>query len=337
MTRSGHDDVIAHRLALADGRAINLAIGDDAGEIVFRVSAAVRRDRPEIGEQFLRRLQQVYSLIAGHRGAVFRDIAAFGRNIRIARPEDFLRHLHDELFIRARNAEDRVDHPQRIPERHFLHEITLAAQALHVVHMLLGKPGDPVFQLAQARRHEPALRQRAQLYVRGVIKVHQRAEQMRVAGHGFDPFLARNRAEIGPRAVDEDRVLALDLQNVGLFGDRPERPEPFRLRPVKRVFPPQPRIDIMDLFAGIKLRIDNLIINPAPLEACKNRRCAIFGHDLSPPKLVVLERLEDMTEGASSDGEASFSWRLRPEGSKPPKRRRKVPHHRRLLHDAQAF
>ena len=240
MTGGGHNDVIAHRFALADRRAVNLAIGDDTGEVIFRMGPAVRRDRPEIGEQLLRRLQQVDPLIARHRRAIFGYVAAFGRNIRVAWPEDFLRHLHDELFVRSRNSEDRVDDPKRIPERHFLYEVTLGSQALHVVDMFLGKTGDPVFQLAQARRHEPTLRQRAQLYVCRVIKIHQRAEQMGVAGHGFDPFFSGNRAQIGACAVDEDRVLALDLQNVGLLGHRPEGAEAFRLRPIERVLLPQP-------------------------------------------------------------------------------------------------
>jgi hypothetical protein len=114
-----------------------------------------------------------------------------------------------------------------------------------------------------------------------IIKVDQCAEQVRIAGRRLDPLLPGNRTQVGTGAVDEDRMLAFDLEDIRLPGHRPEGAEAVRLGPVQGILAPQPRVDVMDLLAGVKLRIDDLVIQPPALEPVEPRWCSIFGHVVS--------------------------------------------------------
>ena len=104
------------------------------------------------------------------------------------------------------------------------------------------------------------MRQAAVLHVVRIIHLDEGAQQVRRTAHHLADFLVR--LDIGQRRgavfIVEEVVLLLDVLDVGMFADHPERVEAFDLGDVQRRILAQPGKGLVRTVpVGIGLRVDN--------------------------------------------------------------------------------
>ena len=130
----------------------------------------------------------------------------------------------------------------------------------HAVDDALGDLADAILQAAQLLRQEDALGQAAVAEVVGIIHLDQGADLVgRAAGQLAHPAVGLDRGQ-GRRAIAvvEQLVLAFDLLDVGVAGDRPEWIKALRLDLGQRRLAAQPGESRVDLAAiGVGPGVDD--------------------------------------------------------------------------------
>jgi len=251
----GGDDVVAHGLQVAEGRAVHLAVGDHAGEVVAGLDPAVLGDAVEVHHEV-----HDHGLDGVDAVGVPAHLLAGPVDVRVGAAEQLLGQLEHARLVRFRHADHLHDDVQGIEEGHVPGEVAAVAVLGHAVDEAPGDLADPLLQLAQVLRHEPALGQAPVGHVVGVVHLDQGADEVGAAAHhlahlpvGLDGGQGRR-----PVAIVEQLVLPLDLQDVGVAGDHPEGIEAFRLGLRQRGFPAQVGEGVVDpLAVGIGAGVDN--------------------------------------------------------------------------------
>ena len=238
MPRGRDDDVIADGLELAEGVAVDLAVGDDGGDVVPWALAAVFGDGVEVGHEV-----DDHGLQAGQRRIGALDLLAVPVQVRILRAKQLLRQLQHAVLVLFRHAQHLHHHVQGIEERHVPGEVALVPQRRHAVDKAAGDLADAGLELAQVLRHEPGLGQAPVVHVVGVVHLDEGADQVRAAaGHLLDLLAALDGGEGREGvAVVEQLVVPLDLQNVRMARHDPERIAAVRLGDAERHLLAQPR------------------------------------------------------------------------------------------------
>ena len=115
---------------------------------------------------------------------------------------------------------------ERKARRHVLCKITFAPQIQHLVHRVLGDFADAGFDGAEVFWHEPALGEQPVFHMVRRIHLHEGADQMAVIvgrdapDHLFHRLIGQGRRS---HAIGKAGVVAADLHDIGVAGDRPER------------------------------------------------------------------------------------------------------------------
>src|SRR5260370_1878006 len=107
-----------------------------------------------------------------------------------------------------------------------------------------------------------------------IIQLWPRGDKHGLAIHGF-PHLALeiDAEQLRPRLIDEAISLAFDLDDVGVFRDRPEWTIAIGLGPVDRVVAPQPgKQPVLRVDAAIGLMIGDCIVQ-RPVEHRSSSLC----------------------------------------------------------------
>jgi hypothetical protein len=163
-------------------------------------------------------------------------------HVGIAAAEIGLRNLQQPLLVLARQAKNRHQDAQRIIDRNLVVEIALPADRKHPIHAFLRQRLHAIRKRPKLARLTPCMRQLLILGVVRIIHLRQRPHQHRAAIHGFpDLALEIDAEELCPRRIDEAIGLELDLDDVGIFRDRPERTIARGFSPMDRILAPQSR------------------------------------------------------------------------------------------------
>ena len=158
--------------------------------------------------------------------------------------EDEPRMLQHARLVFFRHPEDHHDHAQRIPDGHVANEIDLGSQLEHPIHSRFGDGLDATFDLPDVVRHEPVFGQIPKHLVIGLVHVDQRAQQWSLrALPQLDLLASQDRV----RSVRELRMLALDLEDVGVFGADPERLVRIRFDEGERIVGAHVRRQLMEI------------------------------------------------------------------------------------------
>ena len=135
-------------------------------------------------------------------------------------------------------AQDGQDDVQWHRHRDVASEVALATQLDHPIDGDARELGHSLLELGEALRQEPLGGDAAQLLVLGAVHMDQRAQQIAVLA---PTLVVVGGAQHRPWLVQEDRVLGLDLEDVGVLGDRPEGVESLALDQVHRILAAQQR------------------------------------------------------------------------------------------------
>ena len=248
MTRRRDDCVVTVRFQFRNGHAVDQPVRDHRSDVVLRMRAPRRGELREVRLEVAHNIENVFGL---KRAA----------HVRVAGAEQFLRELEHDRLIAFGHTENRHDHAQRIPNRHVLDEVAFAAEVGHPVDVLLRQRIDPALQLAQVRPHEPRLREHAVLGVIRIVHLHQRADEVAPAEHLLHHPSDRRRPQGRARVVDETGLVQLDVFDISVFRDRPERLETLGRQPPDRIVGAQPaQITVNALLIAPDNRVDQLTI-----------------------------------------------------------------------------
>ena len=203
----GRDDhVVAHRFEDADGRAVQLRVGDHRRQVVGRVGTTILGERDEVLEEVLQRLHELFG-----RGAA--------GHLRVGGAEQLLGELQAGGGSPPREAEDREDHVQRVVDGDVGDEVAFAPEVGHAVDIPLGELGDALVETRQRLRKEPV---RRDVPVDGMIgSIHVDESPQHIPGGGA-LVIAGLRAKEGTGRVEPPLVLPFDLHHVGVLGHRVE-------------------------------------------------------------------------------------------------------------------
>ncbi len=204
---AGHhqQEIVRQHLELRYRLAIDLAVGDDAGDVVGRVLHPFHHHVGEILEQPQPRT--IHRLLRARPGL---ELGVAAAN-RLVGPSE-------ELFpILVRNAQQLGDHGERILRRYLGVEVALVAPG-HVVEHLARNPLDLRLQRLHLARRKTAAQDRAIVAVFRRIHVEQMAERRRRTA--LEPVLVDKHQQAG--TVEEQPRLLGNLNDVGVLGDRPK-------------------------------------------------------------------------------------------------------------------
>ena len=273
MARRRDDDVVAQRLALADGLTVDQTVGDDRRDIVAGIGATVGGNGGEIGVIFLHQLEQVDLRVAGAdaQPRARRQRCRTRHHVGIGGAEDLLRHPQHPRLVGDRQAKDAHDDAQRVHQRDLGDEVAFAAERRHMIDMLPGDSGDGRFERLEVLRQEPAVGQLAQRHVLRVVEIDQGAEQVRVAADAERPVFDLGGREIGALAVGKAVVGLAHRDDIGVARNGPERAEPGGLSPVDGIVDAQPREHVVDALVGDAPGIDEGIVDPVARIAGESR------------------------------------------------------------------
>jgi hypothetical protein len=143
--------------------------------------------------------------------------------------EEFLGQLQHQGKVRLGHSEQRHDDAKRVVHGDFLHEVAFWADGDHLVHVRLGQFVDANLQRPHGLRTEPVRSNGPHHAVVGVVHVDQGAD-----AHARLEFVGLRGDQHRPRRVGELRVRQLDVHDVGVPGDGPERPVPRYVDPRHR-------------------------------------------------------------------------------------------------------
>ena len=191
-------------------------------------------------------------------------VAAAALELAVVAAEQLLGELEHSREVRLGYAQQRHDHVQRVIHRDLLNEIALGAHRHHLVDVVLGKLVDANLQRPHRFGPEPIRADRPHHAVLWIVEMDQRAHP----GRGLQ-LVAFRRRQNRARPVGEQRVVALDVQDVRMLGDGPERTVIRHLDPGDRSVGPQMGQCRMQLrLVGVGLRVGK------DLGGLIHRRCA---------------------------------------------------------------
>ncbi len=243
---AGKRDIIRRGLEFADRLAVHFRRRDDGGDVVCRIATPLPGD---LGEE-----------IHVGEGGIDQIVAAL--HLRIAAAEIGARDVQQPLAVFVGNAEDQHDDLQRIPDGDLVVEVADVSARQHAVDAGPRKLRDLLLQLADLARLKPGVGDLLVFCVLGIIHVVDGAHQHGIALHGLAHLgLEFDREQLGSRRIDEPFVLPLDLDQILMLGDGPERTKARRLGPVHRILAPQHReqsVLAVEVAVGLVIR-DGLV------------------------------------------------------------------------------
>lgn len=254
MARGGDDHVVAHLFEPWQRRAIDPRLGNDRREVVPRVGAAIFGNSAEVAFEVVHHASEGLCVV----GRLTRRRSGAGR-IWILWAEQLLGEPQHARLVLLGHTEDLHDHMQRIEHGHVRDEIAAAAERRHAVHRRAGDRTDAGFKLAQIAGEEPSLGQGAVLRMLRGVHLHQALDQVRAAARdaphkGVALAVGQGRLSV---AVVEQVRLALDIEDVGVLGNHPERIEALGSGEAKGVVRTKPAEGVMDPAIGVGARIDD--------------------------------------------------------------------------------
>ena len=240
-----------------DGFSIDAGIGNQTGHIVGGIGAAAATQVREICLEIRHHVRERGSIEGTPR-------------VRVRTAEQFLGQFHHERLIAFRDAEDRHDHPQRIPDRDILDEVALAAEIGEAIHIFPGQLLDTIRKHEQVGSCEPLLRQRPVATVFGIVHRHQGANEVPPSRELQNDRIQELGAQERARIVDEQCLVAFDRPDIGMAGDGPERFEAVRRHLSNRRVLAQPG----------ELRVHPVLVRPAGWTDDGRVQLRRFGKDL---------------------------------------------------------
>ena len=229
MTGAGHDDVVRHGVHVRQRLAVDGAVGDRRGEVAGGVLPPGGRQRGEVGEEVHEHREQI--LGGAFAALVFGVVAA----------EHLLGELEHARKVLFGHAEQRQDHIQRVVHGDLGDEVAFGSDLPHPVDVASGQLVDSNLQVAHGFRAEPVGADLAHVAVVRVVHVDQRAQPDPGVLLLFHHVVALGGHQQGARAADEQFVVPLHRHDVGVLGDRPERPVGLVVDPRHRAVRPQMR------------------------------------------------------------------------------------------------
>ena len=207
MPRRGNDDVVTRRFKICNGRAINLRVGDNGGDVVPGLFAPVRGNALEIS------LEVLYHLANGHEveGAL---------HVGVGRTEELLRELQHDRLIFLGHPENGHDHAQGIPHRNVLHEIAAPAELCQTVHVLLGERIHRGFHALQPLAGKPGRREHAIFHMVRVIHLDQGSHQVLATRERRNRFRHHGGREGRTGIVNKALLIPFNSHDVRMLGDR---------------------------------------------------------------------------------------------------------------------
>ena len=212
MAGAGHDHVVRRGIDVGQGFTVDTTVGDRGSQVLGRVFAARRGQLGEIGEE----VEQDRQLLL-RRGATLVVLL-------VVAAEHLLRELMHPREVFLGQAEQRHDHVEREFDSDLGDEVAFRADVAHPVDVALGQLVDVHLEVAHGLWAEPVRADRAHFAVVRVVHMDQRPQprprfQLRL-GH----IVGRCGGQKGSWLGQEQVVVPLDGHDVGVLGDRPERP-----------------------------------------------------------------------------------------------------------------
>ena len=202
-------------------------VGDDRGEVVARLGAPGLDEGVEKGVEVPDRGRP---LLGRGLRAERRDVGTLC--LGVGRTEEFLGQGHHARLVLSGNPEQGHDHVQRVEEGEVPDDVQVVRARMQPCRdRLPGQFPDAVLPLLQGGRPEPLGRDIPDHRVLGRVQVrHGLQDPQAPAGerHGerVTGLVLQDRvvrAGLCRAAAGEDRGLLLDLHDVGVLGDEPER------------------------------------------------------------------------------------------------------------------
>ena len=161
--------------------------------------------------------------------------------------------LEHQGLVRFRHAEDAHDYVQGKEARDLCREIAFIAQLHHAIDVFPRKVGYSTFKrFSQCIGFKPVIGNRAVGVMLGSIHMHEGLERA-----ALQQIRLRSRRENRIHRVQEPGRLTLDLDNIGVAGERVKGIEAVYFDPMNRIVAAQPRGDTMPAVEiQISLRID---------------------------------------------------------------------------------
>ena len=210
MPGGGDDRVVRGGVDVAEQLTVHLRVGDRRCQVIGGVLAAGRGETAEVSEK----IQQGQQLLLRSGAAL-----EFG----VVTTEEFLGEFEHPVEVRFGNAEQRHDDVQREVHRDILCEIAGTAGLQQFVHVSGGEFIGAEFHVPHGLRPEPVGSDGAQHTMLGIVDMDQGLE---LDPHGcllVQLGLLLEVHQQRTRFVDPERVIALDVHDVVVLGDRPER------------------------------------------------------------------------------------------------------------------
>ena len=168
MSGSGEDDVIARKMPVGEIFAVNLRIGDDAGDIFSRFSPALRRQPRKIGLEIGHCARHELGDRLGRQVLDARLVEVF-----ILAAEHLLGQHQHPRFVLFGHAQDLHHHVERVGGGDQLDEIRFGPCRYQPLNRVLRQGADIGLNPHQVLGHEPFLGQLAVFHVDRGIEHHQ--------------------------------------------------------------------------------------------------------------------------------------------------------------------
>ncbi len=267
MPGGGHDHVVGQAVDVGEQFPVDAAVGDRRGQIVGRVRPPVLGQLVEVGEEVHQRLQLLF-----RRGAAL--------VLLLVAAEQFLGQLQHPGEVGLGQAQQRHDDVEREVDGHLGDEVALRSHLGHLVDVVLGQLVDAALQRAHCLGAEPVRADGAHLAVVRVVHVDQRAQAHPRLQLRLGQVVGLGGRQQRPGLAQPQVVGPLDVHDVGVLGDREERPVRRLIHPRHRVVRAQPRQRrVQPVVVGVRRRIrENL---------CRLVHCP-SGHPKPPSSVSVL-------------------------------------------------
>ena len=145
-------------------------------------------------------------------------VAAAALELAVVASEQLLGQLEHPREVRLGDAQQRHDHVERVIDRDLLNEIAFRAHRQHLVDVVAGQLVDANLQRPHRLWTKPVRADRPDHAMLRIVQMDQRAH----TGGGLKLVTLRRRQDRA-RPVGEQHVVAFDVHDVGVLGNRPER------------------------------------------------------------------------------------------------------------------
>jgi hypothetical protein len=157
---------------------------------------------------------------------------------KITAAEISLGDLEQPLLVLVRQAQDHHDDAQWVPDGDVVYIVAFPAEREQPVDACPRQPRYLLLDLAELARLEPSVRQLLiGAGIRIVYLVDGADQHWPAAHHILELLLEFYCEQLGALGIDEASVLPLDLDDVLMLGDRPERAVAARRRRLSESIP----------------------------------------------------------------------------------------------------